>query len=188
MTVHDSEQPGGMDGVRLVVPAERWLPSYRVALEEFRAAGKTIAALHDPDTYDQWKPVIFQQIEDRRLGRNLPEGWVPESVFWLVDGNDYLGTGSLRHRLTPALEQFGGNIGYAIRPSRWNMGYGTEQLRLLLVEARALGLSKVLLTCDDSNIASARVMENNGAVLQDTIDADVDGVLHRERRYWITLS
>jgi len=161
------------------------LDSYRAALEEFNASNAAIDILHDPDEFDQWKATIFEYFEDHRMGRNLPEGYVPDSTFWLVDGDTYLGTGNIRHRLTPELEQFGGHIGYAIRPSYWNMGYGTLQLRLLLAEAAKLGLTHVLLTCDESNLASARVMEKCGGVWQDTIEQAIGGPPRRTRRYWI---
>jgi len=173
-----------MSDPQLVIPHERWLPSYLRALDEFRARGTVLAALLSPDDCEPGT-TIFQLFDDFRVGKNLPDGYVPESTFWLVEGDEYVGTGSIRHRLTPALERFGGHIFYAIRPSQWNRGYGTVQLRLLLNEAATLGLAKVLLTCEESNVASARVMEKCGGVWQDTIDHTVEGAPRRTRRYWL---
>ena len=62
---------------------------------------------------------------------------------------------------------------------------GALQLRLLLREARAVGIDRALVTCDEGNIASARVMEKNGGVWQDTIEHWLDGKLRRTKRYWI---
>ncbi len=61
-------------------------------------------------------------------------------MFWLVrDGCRVLAQSSLRHHLTPALERFGGHIGYVVRPSERRQGYGTLLLALTLASARARG-------------------------------------------------
>jgi predicted acetyltransferase len=56
-------------------------------------------------------------------------------------------------------------------------------LRSVLPEARALGLQKVLVTCHDDNLASARTIEKAGGVLEDVRDTE----LGLTRRYWIAL-
>ena len=173
-----------MNDPQLVTPSEHWLASYLDALDEYRVHHTELGALRSPADCPPGT-TIFQVFEDHRMGRNLPDGYVQGSTFWLVDGEEYVGTGGIRHRLTPGLERFGGHIGYAIRPSRWNQGYGTIQLRFLLAEAARLGLDRVLLTCNETNVASARVMEKCGGVYQDTIDHVVDDVPRRVRRYWI---
>jgi hypothetical protein len=43
-------------------------------------------------------------------------------------------------------------------------------------------MERVLITCDDANVASARTIERNGGVLEDLRDT----WLGRTRRYWIT--
>ena len=60
-------------------------------------------------------------------------------------------------------------------------------LRLGLEKAKELGISKVLITCDDDNYASARVMENNGLTLQDKVTNTIDGRTITTRRYTKTL-
>ena len=102
-----------------------------------------------------------------------------------MDGKKYIGTGSIRHYLNESLKNFGGHIGYFIRPSQWNKGYGTIQLRLLLEKAHELGIENALLTCDVENIASARVMEKNGGRRIDQIEVEVAGELRRLFRYEI---
>lgn len=71
----------------------------------------------------------------------------------------FLGKISIRHRLTDALLRYGGHIGYGIRYSQWNKGYGTLLLKLALEKAGEMGIHEVLTTCDDDNAASAKVME-----------------------------
>ena len=176
-----------MTDVRLVVPGKEYLQSYLEACREIKGRTGLVdrGFFHNPDTYSEWKDTIFTKFEDYRNGRNLPGGYVPASVFWLVENGEFIGEGSIRHWLTPALERFGGHIGYAVRPSRWNQGYGTIQLALLLAEAFNLGIRQALVTCDDDNAASYRVMEKNGGVYQDTIDDVIDGQPRRTRRYRI---
>ena len=83
--------------------------------------------------------------------------------------------------------QRGGHIGYGVRYSEWNKGYGTRMLALALERAKALGLSRVLITCNDDNLASARVMEKNGFTLEDTIPVTRDGETILTWRYWKTI-
>jgi predicted acetyltransferase len=95
-----------------------------------------------------------------------------------------LGTARLRHRLNESLRNAGGHIGYDIRPSERRKGYGNAILAMVLPRARELGLRRVLLTCAADNVASARIIERNGGVLESR------GRLPDGRellRYWIDL-
>ncbi|MGG6240969.1 GNAT family N-acetyltransferase [Nodosilinea sp. AN01ver1] len=128
----------------------------------------------------------MQQFCSAEAEQNLPAGQVPQSTLWLLHNQtELLGRVNLRHRLTPALEHHGGHIGYCIRPSRRGQGYGTKMLALALDEARRLGLSKILMTCDVDNLASARGIEKNGGMLFSQGVSDVSGQLIA--RYWIAL-
>ena len=172
---------------KLVVPYEKYLYSYLDACRDFKKHNITSFG-DNPDTFDTWKHTIFQRLANNRLGIDLPSGYVPASTFWLVENDEFIGIGSIRHRLTESLERFGGHIGYAIRCDKWGMGYGTVQLNLLLKEAAILGIKRTLITCDESNIASARVIEKNGGVYQDTIDNIIDDKPRRTKRYWASTS
>ena len=110
-------------------------------------------------------------------------GSVPETIFWLIGDGQFIGRTSLRHSLNPKLLQFGGHIGYEIRPTQRRKGYGKLILRLALEQARAIGLTRVLVTCDDTNIGSAKIIEYNGGVLENTVLLAGDSV--STRRYWI---
>ncbi len=118
--------------------------------------------------------------------KTLRQGRVPQTHFWLLDSERFLGGSRLRHHLTELLEQEGGHIGYDIRPSSRGRGYGTEILRMTLVEARTIGLERVLVTCDSDNVASARVIEKNDGRLEDQRPSAHSGKL--VSRYWIDLS
>ena len=54
-------------------------------------------------------------------------------------------------------------------------------LRLGLLKAKELGIEKVLITCHDDNIASAKVIENNGGLFERHAYRDEK----KYRRYWV---
>jgi predicted acetyltransferase len=106
-----------------------------------------------------------------------PEGWVPASTWWWCDGTEYLGRIGVRHRLTDYLLEAGGHVGYDVRPSARLRGHATAMLRAVLPEAKRLGIERLLVTCDEDNIGSQRVIERCGGILEDTRAG--------KRRYWI---
>ena len=165
--------------IKLIEPCKTYLPSYREAFEEFRALGVSTYGLTDPDSCD-----VLEKFENYRLERNLKPDRVGSHYFWLVDEekSEFIGEIAIRHRLNEALSLRGGHIGYCVRYGCWGKGYATQMLALGLEEARKLGLTRVLVTCNDTNLASARVMEKNGFQFQDKVD--VEGIL--SRRYWKT--
>ncbi|MGI5242906.1 GNAT family N-acetyltransferase [Dactylosporangium sp. CA-139066] len=113
-----------------------------------------------------------------------PDDRVPATHWWIASDGEILGAISLRHRLNRKLLEAGGHIGYGVRPSSRGRGIATWALREVLREATAMGLDRVLLTCDSSNPASARVIEHCGGALEDVRDT----WLGHTRRYWITLA
>lgn len=166
--------------IRLVDPCEKYLKSYIDAYDEYSAHGVTTYCFDDARAYD-----IFEKYDNYRNERNLKPNRVGADYYWLVDDErDYfIGEISIRHRLTEALEQYGGHIGYGVRYSEWNKGYGTQMLKLALEKAQERGLRQVLITCDDDNPGSARVMEHNGLVLRDKVRNVIDGQEIITRRY-----
>jgi predicted acetyltransferase len=84
-----------------------------------------------------------------------------------VEGDEFLGRTSIRHRLTPALLEIGGHVGYDVRPSARRRGHATAMLQAALVVARDLGIDPALVTCDVDNVGSRTVIERNGGVLED---------------------
>ena len=111
----------------------------------------------------------------------LPEDRVHCDYYWITDGagdaEQVVGFLALRHRLTAWLLEEGGHIGYAVRPSRRGEGHASRALGLAVRRSAELGLDRVLLTCDEPNLASARTIEGNGGVYEDTRNG--------KRRYWI---
>lgn len=176
-----------------MAPSERYAPSYVSALREGFVFGT------QPDSSDErisdvegdfagWLAKVTDQTGTVLLptGKTVPK--VPFSVFWLVEGASFIGQLNLRHRLNDWLLQEGGHVGYGIRPSRRGQGFGKLILRLGLAECRCLGLARVLVTCADDNLASARIIEANGGELENVIPDPADHGGTPVRRYWIELA
>jgi predicted acetyltransferase len=126
---------------------------------------------------------FVHELDDWRHGRALPPGWIPGTTLWLVDDDRFIAKVELRHRLTEALRLRGGHVGYAVRPTARRCGYGRAALALALPHCLALGLDRILVTCDETNEASRRIIEANGGTLQDLVQ--LDGRASPTMRYWI---
>lgn len=167
------------------MPDLRYRESWLAAVDEFAADGTEMngGGLWTWDTSDRSEATVTAEIErlvaEADPDRERPEGMVPSSYFWIVDGDDFVGYLAVRHALTSFLLEVGGHIGYAVRPSRRGEGHAKRAFLQSLDVARELGLDRVLVTCDDDNPASAAVIEHGGGVLED--------VRGGKRRYWVTL-
>jgi predicted acetyltransferase len=171
--------------LELVTPAFEWEPAFRAMYQERLEVGEIGApGYHQrelPEDFGEYVKWLRSQET-----RDEPGKYVPQNTFWLVrDGSEIIGESRLRHKLTPSLAQFGGHIGYMIRPSARRKGYGTKILALTLDRAREMGLDRVLITCSPTNTGSARVILANGGV------QDADGVDPESGeptwRFWIDL-
>ncbi len=134
-----------------------------------------LSTLGDPTAYRAWVAAMCAH----ERGEDLPPDRVACTTRWIEQDGEIVGSINLRHELTDYLLREGGHIGYAVRPSARRLGVATAALRLMLAQARRLGINPVLVTCDDDNVASARTIERCGGVLEDVRDG--------HRRYWITL-
>ena len=132
------------------------------------------------DTPQAWLD-YNRRMEDRSNPRT-----VPCLQYGLFEDHCLLGLVQIRLELRGYLARCGGHIGYCVRPSRRRQGYAKAMLRLALDVCRQEGLDRVLITCLDKNIASARTIESCGGKLESLV---FDNENHRAnlRRYWITL-
>ena len=118
----------------------------------------------DPEVF---RGYVAQVVDQAREDAPRPAWMVPSTTLWWVDGTDYLGRISIRHRLTPILLDWGGHIGYDVRPSARRRGYATAMLAAARPVAARLGIDPALVTCDPDNTGSRKVIEANGGVLED---------------------
>lgn len=99
------------------------------------------------------------------LGEELPDGYVPQTIYWLYCDNIPVGIGKIRHSLNENSREIGGNLGYAIDPIHRGKGYASVLLSFLVEEAKKLNVSECLLTVEKYNPASKRVIEKCGGII-----------------------
>ena len=131
----------------------------------------------------------LEWIETTRVRSSVetcPSDKVPSNVYIAVrlSDNKIVGIIDLRHHIDhPILSTWGGHIGYYVRPTERGKGYGKEMLRQNLLNAQKRGIEKVLITCNEDNVASEKTILANGGVFERTITVD-DEIM---KRYWITV-
>jgi predicted acetyltransferase len=170
--------------IQLVSPSETYRESFLRGHREFRHEGLPWHVGEDLGAVERdFAAFVARKLSDasRRTGT-----LVPSTHLWAVADGAFVGRVSIRHELNDALRAEGGHVGYDTVPSFRGRGVATEMLRQALPVARALGLTEVLLTCDDTNAASIRVIERNGGSLRETRALAPCKPL--KRYYWITLS
>lgn len=166
----------------ILEPSLEFKDSFLRALNEYKKLGIPLdEGIDDPgNNFEDF----VQHLKDEAVGKNMKPGLVPQTTFWITDKDGYAGRISIRHELNEKLLKSGGNIGYGIIPTKRGLGYGKKALEAILPKARELGLKKVLLTCDDTNIGSYKIIEANGGIPENKV-TDESGQV--KRRYWITL-
>ncbi|MBA3525004.1 MAG: GNAT family N-acetyltransferase [Geodermatophilaceae bacterium] len=170
-----------------VLPTVTLRDSFLAAMAEFAAEGRGAPDDHsglgdDLRTWaEPWSTpagfaVFVQELLDEQVRPRRP-GWVTATMLWWVEGAEFLGRLQIRHSLTNFLREAGGHVGYDVRPSARRRGHATAMLAAALPRAAVLGIPSALITCDVDNIASRRVIEGNGGVLED----EREGKL----RFWV---
>ena len=129
--------------------------------------------------------IWFEELKKRSCEDTVPKGLVPSSTYLGVREKDnyIVGMIDIRHYLNEYLTQVGGNIGYGVRKTQRNKGYAKQMLKLALEKCKELKIKKVLITCDEDNIASEKVILSANAKLEDI--RNVDG--ENKKRFWIDL-
>ena len=127
----------------------------------------------------------LEELNKRSCEDTVPKGLVPSSTYLAVREKDnyIVGMIDIRHYLNEFLKQFGGNIGYSVRKNERNKGYAKQMLKLALEKCKDLKMKKVLITCDEDNIASEKVILSANAKFEDI--RSIDG--KNKKRFWIDL-
>ena len=169
--------------MELVAPSPGFKSAYECFYEDF--------ARHDVENAEYYLEgkidffIYIRRLSDEAAGKNLCEGYVPCSHFWLIDNSrSILGAIRVRHNIDNdflALEA--GHIGYHIAPSYRRNGNGKLMLKMVLPKAAALGIERALLTADEDNFASRGVIEANGGELENIV---IGKVFPKPlARYWV---
>lgn len=136
----------------------------------------------------EWHPSMSHQehlkiLSDHRKGINIPSDFVPSTMLYGFVDQIIIGRVHVRHTLNDNLLKRGGHMGYAVSPRFRGQGYGLSLAKAGLLYLQShLKIEDVLITCDEKNIPSIKIIEALNAKLENTVP-DSKGV--PTRRYWI---
>ena len=173
-----------MDKIILVKPDLSYADEIIKYKEESLAESPLINGSAGLDRFSSIE-VWLEELKKRSCEDTVPKGLVPSSTYLAVREKDnyIVGMIDIRHYLNEYLTQVGGNIGYGVRKTERNKGYAKQMLKLALEKCKDLKIKKVLITCDEDNIASEKVILSANAKLEDI--RNVDG--ENKKRFWIDL-
>lgn len=173
-------------GFFLVEPSEIYAEQIREYRQDFLDANGSmdgcgpLRKCEDPITY-------ISECKKYTRSETLPKEEVIATQFFYIRKSDdrLVGMIQVRHYFNDYLSQYGGHIGYSIKPSERRKGYATSMLNAVLPYCREIGLDKILITCIDSNIGSEKTILNNGGIYESTVYEP--GKNCSLKRFWITL-
>ncbi|MBE5800844.1 MAG: GNAT family N-acetyltransferase [Clostridiales bacterium] len=174
-----------MDEIRLIVPDEscaEQIWEYRARFMETQEDSGGCGSLLECASVEEWLKSTRASNDPATCSPDR----VPSDHYLAVRtaDNKLVGMIDLRHHIDhPILGTWGGHIGYSVHPDERRKGYATRMLQLNLENARKMGLQRVMVTCDDGNIASEKTILKNGGVYEK--DVLVDGRI--VKRFWIEL-
>ena len=173
-----------MDKIILVKPDLSYADEIIKYKEESLAESPIINGSAGLDRFSSIE-IWLEELKKRSSEATVPEGLVPSSTYLGIREKDnyIVGMIDIRHYLNEYLTQVGGNIGYGVRKTERNKGYAKQMLKLALEKCKELKIKKVLITCDEDNIASEKVILSANAKLEDI--RNVDG--ENKKRFWIDL-
>lgn len=157
-----------MEKITLVLPQAHHQNAVTEYIEEHFNSGEEFlhgsSRLTEMESYGEWLRHLSNQADQATVSPD----WVASTTLLALRESDQklLGTINIRHELNDFLREFGGHIGYGVRPTERGKGYTTEILRLGLAHCRMLGLEKAMVACHKENVASARTIQRNGGVLE----------------------
>ncbi len=170
-------------GVRLVKPSAEYaedIMAFRAECLEYTDSIDGGSGLEKYDSVDEW----FSHLDE--FSNGFPEGHVPSDMLLAVnEDNRLVGLINCRWHIDhPILGEWGGHIGYSVRPSERRKGYAKEMLRQALELYRVRETDRVLVTCDVGNTASERTILANGGVFEREAHDNRGG---KVKRFWIKL-
>jgi predicted acetyltransferase len=172
-----------MENLRLIKPNIDFEKEYSEMLTDWKVNDeKHIPWFINCDSADF--EAMVKRLEGLSQGIGVDNGLVDNSTYWLInDHREIIGAINIRHRLNDFFLNYGGQIGYGVRPSERRKGYAKEMLRMGLEICRNMGFEKILICCNKENMGSIKTIMKNGGVLAS------EGIFNGEemQRYWIAL-
>ena len=153
-----------MERLKHIEPSMEYMEKGIDYIQEHINVGSSISGTGGLDRYLENYQGWLELIEKDKT-RILNEERVPSETYYLVnEQNNILGMLNIRLQLNEKLKEYGGHIGYGIRPSERRKGYNKINLYLGLLRCQELGLKEVLLDCRSDNEGSYRTMEALGGI------------------------
>lgn len=174
-----------MEPLRLVVPDQSHAGAALDYIREHAEHGEPDlhgGALLERLPYAEWLARLKANSDEK----TVRPGWVVSSTFFAVRPGDgrIVGMIDIRHSLNDFLRNYGGHVGYGVRPSERNKGYATQMLRLALAYARKIGMDRMMLACYRDNEPSRRtILKCDGVLEREFVHTDGKTV----QVYWITI-
>lgn len=152
------------------------IPSGVGGLDRFLGEGKS---------YEDWLDDVIK-CQEKSYAEQTNR--VPGTTYFTIreSDNEIVGIVNFRHYLNEYLKNFGGHIGYGIRPTERRKGLAKIQLYLTLLEAQKIGLDKVMVDCTDTNIASEKTIKSLGGIFDKKVYEENRKVTLKN--YWINVN
>lgn len=172
-----------MKKIKLVAPQMKYKDMILDYKKEHFDYGEDVihgaSLLDKKDTYEEW--LLF--VQNNQNEDTLPKDWMVSSTYLAINHTEdsVIGMIDIRHELNDALRNYGGHIGYSIRPTQRKKGYATQMLQLALEVCKKLNIKNVMLACDKHNEGSRRTILKCGGILEKEFKHDNEEV----QVYWI---
>lgn len=143
--------------MEFIKPSEAYLDEYLAACKESWDHNVTEWMPVEPDNFSRWKAKALQLYEMLESGQGLPAG-VPRMItYWCVEKETFIGEVQIRPWLSQEEAKSYGHIGYAVRYTMWNQGFGTKLLNYAVQELHKRNVAPIYIACHADNLGSNRV-------------------------------
>lgn len=174
--------------IELIRPCVELEDSFRAGLAEFPDEKGKLRWMYramDKDV-DATLPDFSAFVKTHHEREHTPApNFVTTVCFWAIWQDEVMGRLGFRWHLNDYLRQFGGHVGYVVRPTYRRRGIATKMLEKLLQTPEAKSVGRLLVICDEGNEASEKVILRNGGVFEGVIDNPPHAP---KKRFWIELA
>ena len=172
---------------RFDVVKPKYYDTIRDYRNEFLACDSSFDGCNQLNNYDdieKWdlNCKLFENIN------TLPPGYSMSFLYVYLRDDEVVGMVDIRPKAMEHfyLNQYGGHIGYSVKPSARNSGIGSRMLKDCLKLCKDIyQLDKVLITCRQDNIASKKIIIKNGGIFEEKVFCPPENCMIE--RYWISL-
>lgn len=145
------------NGFKLAQPDETHEKAYKELIKAWGQAGMQLPRMLVDEEYYPQALLAFKKRANAEL---------PYNTYLLMDGEKALGVVTLRHKLDTFLQEFGGHLGYSIRPDERQRGLEQQVVALAKQTARNdLAIKSLIITIGAENQPMQEAVENNGGKL-----------------------